>query len=179
VLAAAEPGVYRIGHEQLSAAGVAGDAAAVGVRVNGVDVPAFVTAASGALGAGDSVLVYVAGGPATIELTQGVNPLRMQEVDAAPVNDGRDVWYGVAAGDRLELPLGQAYGRHVLLGFSAEPVVVLDVTDPARPAILYGYAVTEVDGEVVVYLSYGAEGAGKAVAVGAGALQEPAPAGGE
>ncbi len=169
----AQPALYRVRYEALKAAGVAIDAidpAALKVLVDGEETALFVSAWRGPMKAGDYLLFYAADGVA--EIRTGAEALRMEEVYAGPSDDAGDAWYGVATEEgTLAFETQAGILRYLLIGFADEAVQVLDVTDAARPKLLYGYSWLEVNGQAGVYLGYEAEKA-KLFASGESAIIE-------
>ena len=71
------------------------------------------------------------------------------------------VWYGAATEEgTLAFETTAGILRYLLIGFAdSEPVQVLDVTDAARPKLLYGYSGLQINGQAGVYLGYEADAA--------------------
>ena len=161
--AADEAGIYRITAEDLLTVGLESLGADVmKIQINGTEVPAYVTTAQGPLGEDDFIMV-VAEADDVIEIVVGEDPARMEELDATPA--AGQVWYGSATeGGTAEILTSSEYGRYVAIGFTEEPILVLDVTDASAPNVLYGYAVLDVNGELAAYFG-SPNGAGARIVV--------------
>jgi len=169
-----QPALYRVRYEALKAAGVAIDSidpATLKVLVDGEEVAVFVSAWRGPMKAGDYILFYAEEGAA--EIRTGADALRMDEVYAGPADESGDVWYGVATEEgTLAFETQADIRRYLLIGFADEQAQVLDVTDAARPKLLYGFSWLQVSGQSGAYLGYDSGTPARLLAVDASAVRE-------
>jgi hypothetical protein len=154
-------GLYRIGWDTLAASPVPVqtlDPSQLQIYVNGKQVAAYVSAAGATLSEGDYVLFYApdAGTAQSCDLGIGTNATRMALVFARPSRANGDVWAELAGPDQeMFFDASTNYVRYILGDFSETPVWVLDITDPSRSKLLYGYSyIGSTNGLSAVYLSY-------------------------
>jgi hypothetical protein len=154
-----EAGLYRIDQAVLAEAGIEVNADELKIYVGGEEVAAYVTLSHGTMESDDYVVFYVDVGGAQVDVRRGPDPLRMEEIETPPTDEG-EVWYGSADTSGVAaFAVDEAHTRYLLVGFTEEPVLVVDVSDTLVPKLLYGYAVLTVKGEIGAYLGYTQPGA--------------------
>ena len=148
------------------------DAAELQLTVDGEPLAAFSTVWCGALGEGDYFLVYLPAGANSREIgvTVSDDALRMEYTYAEPI--GGDVWVGVADNGMLSFTTHPDVPSYLLIGFDEDGALVLDVTDPLRPQILFGFASLVVDSGSGLYLSHASDTPAPCIAVDINELHE-------
>jgi hypothetical protein len=169
-------GVYRITYDDLAAAGLPAASlfsSDLQVWVGGEEVALMVQASGDTLRRGDSVYFYVPEGTEELscEIRSGPDALRMEWDYAAP-QDGGELWTGVAlVSGLLPFEVTPAWTRYLLVGFAGEDVMVLDLADPRRPRMLFGFAWLYLPGQSGLYLSHSVSGPTSCLAVEAAAIR--------
>jgi hypothetical protein len=172
--------LHRVSYETLDAAGIpvqSAEPASLQVFVNGGQVAAFVSAPHAVMKPGDFILFYA---PAStnevaceIRIGKPEESLRMEEVYAAPVDDAGDVWCGAANAEGwLTFNTMPLYVRYLLVGFASEDVYAMDITDPARPKLLFGFAWVAAGQETGLYMSYFPENPAECLAISRSKVHE-------
>ncbi|MFO7536008.1 MAG: ice-binding family protein [Kiritimatiellia bacterium] len=154
-------GLYRIRFETLATAGLTGtglDPNKLAVRIKGVKVPVFVSAAGPEMVPGDGLMFYASASPSgrPCEVVVDPSPLRMSLADARPVRGPGEVYMDQAgARQRLKFFTDPAIVRYFLIDFTDLPVWVLDVTRPMNAIMMAGYSCVGIEnGLTAVLMSY-------------------------
>ena len=144
------------------------------IRVGGQEAALLVVASGETLQAGDSVLFYV---PATeeaeaCEVVLKAEPRRMGWAYAEPRGEGA-VWTGVAHADgTLPFKVTHEWQRYLLVGFERDGAIVLDISDPWNPNVLFDYAVLDIPGQSGLYLSHETEDSADCIAIQLDAVRD-------
>jgi hypothetical protein len=160
----AEDGILRIGYDELSEGGMAGEASRIAVYIDGQPVDAYVTVSEGPLGADDFVLAYVPNDLAVVDVRLKSDAPRMRETGVS-FQRGPTAWrFGSATvGGAARIPLAAWRTRVIGLGFEDRNIVVLNVSDASRPRLLTGYAVIRLGDEFAIYLEHPGQRGGSIV----------------
>jgi hypothetical protein len=170
-------GLYRITAESLRRGGIlpsALDPARLSVRVGGEEVAALVVAEGERFGDGDSVLFYVPerDGALECELAVCSGARRMGWAYAEPRGEG-EVWTGVVRTDGvLPFRVTAEWQRYLLVGFDRGDALVLDVSDPRNPRILFDYTIIDIPGQSGIYLSLDVEESADCIAIQPEAIRD-------
>jgi hypothetical protein len=172
-------GLYRITFEALQANGFAAGTLnldTLAIRVNSRQIPVFVSAEGSRLKPGDFLLFYVPSSKKGLAcaITTGT-ALPMALAGARPVRTAGDVYIDQAGANlTIAFKTDPSVVRYFLQDFTGMPVWLVDVTDPAAPILLGGFAYTEIaNGLTAVYLSYGPKaGSANCLAVQDDAVQD-------
>ncbi len=156
------------------ARGGALEAGRIKVMVNGREAAGLGLASGEQLQPGDSVRFYA---PATEGLTEceirvGPEARRMGWAYAEPRGEGA-VWTGVVRTEAT-LPFEVTHGwqRYLLMGFERGDALVIDVSDPLNPRVLFDYAVIEIPGQSGLYLSHDVEESAACIAIQLDAVRD-------
>ena len=152
-------GLYRISWDAMKAAGlpvVTMDPSQIQILIQGQQVAAYVSAGATTLSEGDYILFYASSAADLCAIGMGTNALRVELISARPSRATGDVWAEIVGPDQqVSFVVSTNYIRYILADFEKTPVWVLDISDPVKTKLMYGFSYARVaNGLSAVYLSY-------------------------
>ncbi|MCS6772058.1 MAG: hypothetical protein NZ740_08550, partial [Kiritimatiellae bacterium] len=173
---AVSAGLYRISANSLAKSGLGQiDANRLAIKVGTNEAALLLIPSEETLQPGDSILFFLpetSEERTTAEIVLKENPKRMGWAYAAPQPDGA-LWTGVVRTDgTLPFEVTADWQRYLLMGFNKSGTIVLDISDPWAPLVLFDYASLEIPGQLGIYLSYFVEHSADCLAIQVDAIRE-------